>query len=127
MVWKRAFNDWFTHFLNSRAEFCLIFRSFFGQWSFKKHDFEINWPLGKEVQNWAVKQTKRQAWPWKIGIGILILISLFVQCILMVSPWNQSFFKDALQSCTHSLYSSNETRKTQNEHLNIVCQNLNSQ
>ena len=35
-MWKRAVNGWFNHFLNSRAEFCLIFRSFFGQWSFKK-------------------------------------------------------------------------------------------
>ena len=29
----------FNHFLNSRAEFCLIFSSFFGQWSFKKKCF----------------------------------------------------------------------------------------
>ena len=27
---------WFHHFLDSRAELCLIFCSFFGQWSFKK-------------------------------------------------------------------------------------------
>ena len=30
---------WFDHFLDSRAKFCLIFRSFFGQWSFKKNCF----------------------------------------------------------------------------------------
>jgi hypothetical protein len=30
---------WFNHFLDSRAEFCLIFRSFFGEWSFKKKCF----------------------------------------------------------------------------------------
>ena len=27
------------------AEFCHIFCSFFGQWSFKKNAFEIYWPL----------------------------------------------------------------------------------
>ena len=31
------------------------------------------------------------------------------------------------QCFLHSAYSSNKIRKTQNEHLNIVCQNLNSQ
>ena len=31
----------------ARAEFCQIFCSFFGQWSFKKNAFEIYWPLSK--------------------------------------------------------------------------------
>ena len=29
----------------ARAEFCQIFRSFWGQWSFKKNTFEIYCPL----------------------------------------------------------------------------------
>ena len=29
----------------AREEFCQIFSSFFGQWSFKKNAFEIYWPL----------------------------------------------------------------------------------
>ena len=29
----------------ARAEFCQIFRSSFGQWSFKKNAFEFYWPL----------------------------------------------------------------------------------
>ena len=33
------------HFLNSKAEFCPMFPSFFGQWNFKKNAFEIYWPL----------------------------------------------------------------------------------
>ena len=33
----------------------------------------------------------------------------------------------SLQGCDIWQYSSNKIRKTQNEHLNIVCQNLNSQ
>ena len=31
----------------ARSEFCLIFCSFFRQWSFKKKSFEIYWPLGR--------------------------------------------------------------------------------
>ena len=40
--------DW-TTLLDSRAEFCLIFRLFLGQWNFKKIAFEIYWPLKESV------------------------------------------------------------------------------
>ena len=40
---------WLDHSLDSRTEFCLIFWSFFGQWSFKNFFFEIYWPLVMEI------------------------------------------------------------------------------
>ena len=58
---------WLDHFLDSKAEFCLIFRSFFGQWSFKKNAFEIYWPLWKlQLRNLREKVNSvillQQAW-----------------------------------------------------------------
>ena len=35
----------------ARAEFCQIFRSFFGQWSFKKNAFETYWPLKELLES----------------------------------------------------------------------------
>ena len=37
--------------LDSRAESCLIFGSFFGQWSYEKNAFEIYWPLALKCQS----------------------------------------------------------------------------
>ena len=40
----------FDYFLDSRAELCLIFRSFLGNGVSRKIDFEIYWPLPKKNQ-----------------------------------------------------------------------------
>ena len=53
-------------------------------------------------------------------------------CLLSFSDYTAAHFRYIGKFCTFSrqidwCYSSNKIRKTQNEHLNIFCQNLNSQ
>ena len=81
---------WFDHFLDSRAEFRLIFRSVFGQWSFKKNCF---WDLPTFINRLNDKiglNFRKTRLHW-IGISIISVKKNVPLIQKMIShKWNQN-------------------------------------
>ena len=134
---------WFHHLSCSWAEICQIFRWFFGKFKKSKRYSEIIWPLGRRSLlppvYWAVQHNEaKNILKIMFEFWSVSDFTTFMGWLLMILAQFLKFFYCYhcyfLMLCYHiwiqflQIYhiqnSSNEIRKTKNEHLIIVCQNL---